>query len=210
MSVTEPYVAENRNLARLDNGGLKWTPQRDWHAARIVRHNWSAGTVLGLGQMLVSGDLPRAREALAPGSIDVGLWSLCESYPAFIRIGRDRALLVTERPLRILPGWRAEGWAASPQDDAYCVLEMRGTGVADLVAEATSVNTDRGSPSASVLFASAACLLYRHAPDIARLHVEMPFAPYVWQWLEAHGDAQPTESSSWRSHCRRDDDGLQD
>ena len=57
-------------------------------------------------------------------------------------------------------------------------------GIGALAAEGTAAVLDGGSPSASVVFAGVPCLLYRTAPQAARLHVESPFAAYIWTWLE--------------------------
>jgi hypothetical protein len=179
-----PDANLNGNRSGAVDAGTKWTPVGDWRDARIFRTDWSARAVLGLGQILVSGDLRRAKETVAPNSTEVGLWQQCDTLPVFIRIGRDRALVVTDRPLRLSPGWCADGWAVSPHDDAYRALEISGDGIPELIAEATSTNVGGRSPSASVLFAGVGCLLYRSGPNVARLHVESPVAPYLWQWLE--------------------------
>ena len=91
-------------------------------------------------------------------------------------------------PLTVEPGWH-DGWAATPADDVDAVLEIGGAGLQALVAEATSADLDGGSPSAAIMFAGIACLLYRTGQTIARLHVERPLATYVWHWLETRGEA---------------------
>jgi sarcosine oxidase gamma subunit len=161
-----------------------WSAPPEWETAEITRAGFSARPVLGLGQVLVSGRLDAAREALAPGTPEAGLWSLVEGDRYFVRIARDRALLVTSQPLAIQSGWRAEGFAASPADDAWSVFELEGESLRDVVAEAVSADLDRGSPSAAVPFAGVTALLYRTAENRARLHLERAFAAFVWQWLE--------------------------
>ena len=104
--------------------------------------------------------------------------------PCVVRIARDRALIVSAGQLAVEPGWRSDGWAATPADDVYAVLEIEGAGLPALVSEATSADLDAGSPSASVMFAGIPCLLYRTGQTTARLHVERPLATYVWHWLE--------------------------
>ena len=154
----------------------KWTPTPDWTRARLERPGWSAAPVLGLFQMRLSGDL-----AAAPNP--VGFWGIASPQRAAVRIGRDRALLVSTTPLDIAPGWR-DGFAASEASDAFGVLELAGAELRALVAEATAVDPEAGSPSAAILFAGVPALLYRVAEDRARLHVEAPLAPYLWRWLE--------------------------
>lgn len=168
--------------------GRFWTPAPDWRAASLEGEGWRARRIHGLGQTLVSGDLDAARAALAPGAGEVGLWGVAGegagdgAYAA--RIARDRALLVTPSPLAAAPGWR-DGFAVSPCDDLYAAVEISGPAMPQLVAEGTAADLEAGSRSAAVLFSGVSCLLYRAGPERARLHVESPFAAYIWTWL--HG-----------------------
>lgn len=163
----------------------KWTPvPTDWAGTAIQGDGFSARRVLGLGQTLVSGDLTAASAALAPGAPTVGLWQAAETLPAFVRIARDRALLVSERPLAVEDGCRTEGFALSTADDVWAVLEIEGEALADLMAEGAAADFSRASPSAATLFAGAPALIYRTTPSTARLHVESPLLPSVWRWLE--------------------------
>lgn len=162
----------------------KWTPvSAGWAPGRIVGDGFAASVRVGLGQTLVSGDLAAAAAALAPGAPHLGLWQAAERLPAFVRIARDRALLLTDAPLGLDEGWRAEGFALSPADDAWAVLEIEGEAAADVIAEATATPFGSASPSASALFAGLPCLLTR-AGEGARIHVETAFLPYLWRWLE--------------------------
>ena len=165
-----------------------WAASPDWATAEIRRDDWRARPVLGLGQVLVSGRIAAAIEALAPGAPETGLWGVVEGKSHVVRIARDRALIVSAGPLTVEPGW-CDGWAATPADDVYAVLEIGGAGLSTLVAEAASADLDAGSPSAAIMFAGIACLLYRTGQTTARLHVERPLATYVWHWLESRGDA---------------------
>lgn len=160
----------------------KWSPAPRWESAAIMREGWSARVVRGLGQALVSGDLTKAREALAPGAGQVGLWGEAEALPVQVRIARDRALMVTESPLGVESGWR-DGFAVSAADDLWLVIELEGAGLRDLLREGTAADLDGGSASASLLFAGVPVLLYRLAGK-ARLHVEAPLGAYLWRWLE--------------------------
>ncbi|MCO6051002.1 hypothetical protein NGM99_14560 [Mesorhizobium sp. RP14(2022)] len=160
----------------------KWSPTPDWLRAAIIRGDWSAHAVRGLGQTLVSGDLVKAREALAPGASEVGLWDETGALPVQVRIGRDRALFVTENPLGTESGWR-DGFAVSSADDLWLVIDLEGEGVREVLREGTAADLDGGSASASVLFAGVPALLYRFEGR-TRLHVEAPLGAYLWRWLE--------------------------
>lgn len=171
------------DLKRGYDAAAKWTPMPDWKRASIVRSSWTAQTVFGLRQLLLSGDLDAARAALVPEAAMTGLWEIAEG-DAMIRIARDRALLATARPVAATPGWNSGGWAASPADDAWAVFELSGESARAVCAQGTAADLEAGSRSATLLFAGVACLLYRTEPEIARLHVERGFAPYIWRWLE--------------------------
>jgi hypothetical protein len=162
-----------------------WTPIPEWSAAALERPGWSVRVVSGLGQTMVSGDIERATSVLAPHSRECGLWGLVEGDPYRVRLGRLHLLVVSAVPRRVPVGWREEGWAASPADDAFTVFELEGPALHRLVSEATSADLEAQSPSAAMHFAGVTGFLYRIAPERARLHVEAPFAAYLWRWLEA-------------------------
>jgi hypothetical protein len=160
-----------------------WAASPDWVTARIERDGWQARALVGLGQTLVSGRIAGAVETLTSGAPEAGLWGLVEANPYVVRIARDRMLIVSAEPHAVEPGWR-EGWAVTPADDVYAVLEIGGAGLSALICEATSADLDSGSPSAVVMFAGIPCLIYRTGPTTARLHIERPHATYIWHWLE--------------------------
>lgn len=134
------------------------------------------------GASLVSGDLLAAIAVLAPGACRVGLGGQTGESAHALTIARDRALLVTEKPIDTAPGWHEGGFALTPADDAWCVFEIVGPAAADIVAEGTSADLAAGSPSAAVLFAGRPCLLARTG-EAFRLHVEAPFREYMYEWL---------------------------
>jgi hypothetical protein len=98
-----------------------WTASPDWATAEIRREDWRARPVLGLGQILVSGRIAGAVQALAPGAPEACLWGVVAVNPHVVRIARDRALIVSVEQLAVEPGWRSDGWAATPADDVYAV-----------------------------------------------------------------------------------------
>ena len=165
------------------DSATKWTTFPDWSVAVIDRANWSARPVLGLSQVLVSGDFRTALAAHAPGAAEVGLWGLAVADPVAARIARDRVLLVGLAPFDMPFGWNG-GWAASPASDAWFVVDLAGPAVEEVVREGTAADLGALSPSAAILFAGVQAILYRRAERHARLHVEAPFGPYLWRWLE--------------------------
>ncbi|MGE0502272.1 MAG: hypothetical protein AB7I79_14175 [Rhizobiaceae bacterium] len=158
-----------------------WSPaSADWS---VVRPQWTARPVRGLGQTLVSGDIGSAVAALAPGSPEAGLWSVVPASGSVVRTGRDRAVLVSSMPMDIVSGWR-DGFAATPADALYAVIELAGDGVRQLVSQGAGVDLDAGSQSAALLFAGVHAFLYRTAETVARLHVDAPYETYLRDWLD--------------------------
>ena len=171
------------DTASMRDRGRFWRPVPDWGSAEARGDRWAVRCLRGLGQTLVSGDVEKAIDAMAHGAAEVGLWGLTDTDLVLVRIGLDKALLVTPSPLAIEPVWRA-GFVATAADDAWAVFELEGDGIAGLVAQATGADIGAGSRSASLLFAGMPALLYRTAQDRARLHVEAPLAAAFWTWLE--------------------------
>ena len=162
----------------------KWSPAPDWRTARLVRGDWQAAAVTGLWLTRLSGDLDAVFAKLDRQPASVGLWEIADPDYAAIRIGRDRAVLVSTAPVALALGWHPEGFAVSDASDSYIVMGFSGEGVRALIAEATSADFETGSPSASILFAAVPALLYRTGESEARLHVEASLAPFLWRWLE--------------------------
>lgn len=171
------------NPSPVHDSATKWPAFPDWRHAMIEREGWSARPVVGLSQVLVSGDFRAALVAHAPKSAEVGLWGIASTDPVAVRIARDRVLLVGPAPFDMPSGWNA-GWAASPASDAWFVVDLDGPAVEEVIREGTAADIGGSSPSAAILFAGVQAILYRRGERHARLHVEAPFGPYLWRWLE--------------------------
>jgi sarcosine oxidase gamma subunit len=159
-----------------------WTPARRAEGARVARPGFSARARTGLGQTLISGDLDAALAALAPGAPFVGLHGLAPDGPHALRIAPDKALLVTPGPLGAAEGWR-EGWSASPVDDGWVALDVKGPDAPLVLMQATAADLTAGSPSAALLFAGRRCLLARIEAGF-RLHLERPWLEALLTWLD--------------------------
>jgi hypothetical protein len=166
------------------DAATKWTQFPDWRDAVIERQGWVAKPVSDLQQTLVSGRIDLANKTLCPQTKEVGLWNIADTQSAFVRIARDRALIVSQHPIAFNPGWNSQGWAVTAADDTWIVFEIVGPDLRALCAEATSANLEAGSASAALSFAGIVCLLYRTTETTARLHVERSLAPFIWRWLE--------------------------
>ncbi|MBU2534471.1 MAG: hypothetical protein KKB37_17160 [Alphaproteobacteria bacterium] len=167
----------------IHDSAAKWPAFPDWVDAVIEREGWRARPVLGLSQVLLSGDFGAALAAHAPEAAVTGLWQTVGADPVAARIARDRALVVSPEALAIPFGWQGT-WAASPAGDAWFVLDIEGPAMAEIIREGTAADLEASSPSAAILFAGVQAILYRRSERHARLHVEAPHGPYLWRWLE--------------------------
>ncbi len=134
-----------------------WTPARGAKGALIARPGLTARARSRIGQTLISGDLAAALAELAPGAPFVGLYGPAPGWAYALRIAPDKALLVTPAPIRAAEGWR-EGWAATPVDDGWVALDVKGAQAPLVLMQATAADLGRARrrrPSCSP--ACAAC-----------------------------------------------------
>ena len=116
--------------------------------------------------------------------IEIGLWQVASASDHVIRIARDKALFVATTQIPFETGWNPAGFSVTDASGAYGVIEIAGTELTDLVAEASAADIDAGSRSAAVLFAGIPCLVVRTAPEVGRVFLEAGFTTYLWRWLE--------------------------
>ena len=166
------------------DAAIKWTPPPDWRTAALEGDGWAARPAPPLSRLLVSGDIATAMADLAPAGKDVGLWQICGDAAYALRIGRDRALIVSSTQSDVQTGWNPRGYAVSPADDGWMALDIAGPAMRELVAEMTVADLEAGSPSAACQACGVVVLLHRTAADVARIHVETGHAPYLWRWIE--------------------------
>lgn len=177
-------MADRPAFAPLSDRGRFWKPVPDWTQAAIERARWTARPVSGLCQALLAGDVDAGRDRLLPGLSWTGLWQMAAPDRAAIRIARDKALLVGVAADALPAGWQDRGWTALAADDGWFVIDIAGEGAGDVAAQGTAADLHAASPSAAILFAGVSAVLYRIGETTARLHVERPFATYIWHWLD--------------------------
>jgi len=166
----------------LDNS-RKWQPEPDWATASLQGPTIQVRSVVGV-QRLVSGDLDRFRADHAFGE-DVGGLGQAVGERYTVRLARDRLLAVGLAATELFDGWHPEGYAVTSVSSAMRILEMRGAGLRDLLARATTIDPDNPGPSASMPFCGITSIVYFHADGPAlRVHVDRGLAAYVWAWLE--------------------------
>lgn len=187
MPDTSQTRANQIQTPEMRDRGLFWASEPDWLDVRLQRPGWLAQPIHGLGQMRLSGNLEPALAEFAPAAQSVGLWQIASELPICLRIGRDKALLVTPQPLVAPPAWSEQGFAASKADDAYRVIEISGPEIEELASELTMASLNAKSPSAATLVAGIPALLYRSSEKAMRIHIERAYAAHLWHFLEATG-----------------------
>lgn len=130
----------------------------------------------------ISGDLTAAVAALAPNAPIAGLRGDVGSGPYAIRMARDSALLVSQTPLVASPGWREAGFAISDADDCYTAVEFEGGDALRILAQATTADLERPSPSAAIGVLGLTMLLVRRG-EAHLLWVETPYLSYLTSFL---------------------------
>jgi sarcosine oxidase gamma subunit len=161
---------------------MAWQPARRAEGILVDRSRLSGRPLIGRGHTLISGDLEAAIGALAPAAPLLGLYARAPEGAHALRIGRDRALLVTPTPRGAADGWR-EGWCATAVDDGWVAIDVKGHDAPLVLSQGTSADLFAGSPSAAILFAGLRCLLLRTAAGF-RLHVEAHWLEALLTWLD--------------------------
>jgi sarcosine oxidase gamma subunit len=163
----------------------KWPLAPDWKKASIHFHGTTIGTVSGLSQSLVSGDLDAWGRASGIAETPAGTLSVMTGDRYAVRLARDRILAVSAVPFGIASGWHEEGFAVSTVDTGLHVFEIDGPQMRDILVRATALDPDGGTASAALLFAGVNAFVYRYgSAGCIRVHVDCGLAPYLWQWLE--------------------------
>ncbi|TPL84238.1 hypothetical protein [Mesorhizobium sp. B2-3-12] len=161
----------------------KWSAAPDWQSATINAPGFVMSAVLGLDQLLVSGDLdPWARLSGMEGT-GVGAFGAAQGDRYAARLARDRLLVVSNAPLAIAAGWHAEGFAVTAISAGLQVFEAEGPALDAFIARGTTLDPRQSSASAALSFAGISAIVYRHDGKL-RIHVDRGLAAYLWTWME--------------------------
>jgi hypothetical protein len=163
----------------------KWPIVPDWKNASIQHHSTTIGTISGLRQLLVSGDIGAWSRANGIVVASTNVSSIITGDRYTVRLARDRILAVSAVPFGITSGWHEEGFAVSAVDAGLHVFEIDGPRMPDILARATTLDPNGNTASAGLFFAGINAVVYRYrSARCVRVHVDCGLAPYLWQWLE--------------------------
>ncbi|UVK55315.1 hypothetical protein DBIPINDM_001820 [Mesorhizobium sp. AR02] len=161
----------------------KWSVAPDWQNAAIEVPGLKIGSVAGLHQRLVSGDLAAWAEASGFDGTAVGAFGLAEGIRYSVSLARDRLLAVSTTPIGMATGWFTQGFAVTEISAGLQVFEVEGPALDAFIARGTTLDPRQPSPSAALAFAGISAIVYRHE-DRLRIHVDRGLAAYLWTWME--------------------------
>ena len=187
--------------------GLFWSPVPDWARADI-QHQRLGVTARSVDVVwLVSGNLPAFLQRRS-GLPFVGPRDLCESEAYALRLAPDRLLFVGRDATQAdgeAFGWSDGGVAFTDASDGFVLFDITGPAARDLMALGAAYDFDSAAAapaeSASMLFAGLKTAISRRRSGW-RLHVERPYAPAMWHWLQHASQewAKPQSPETSRPH----------
>lgn len=146
------------------------------------------------GALMISGDLDAALSALVEGPPVLGCGAPAPEGTHAIRIARDRALLVTDAPLDVAPGWHGS-YAISLADDLYTLISLEGPRVEEIAAACTATPLDGSSPSATTLFGGLGAHVTRGGNRLM-IRVQSPDGAALWSLLARLAGAETVDPSA--------------
>jgi sarcosine oxidase gamma subunit len=165
-----------------------WSPVPDWPRVSLRAAGIDIALVHAASVWLVSGDAQQllarygAAEALGPRQV-------CSDGRYALRVAPDRVVFVADAQAPDASAAVAPGSAVTDVSDGMLIFEVRGESAAELMAQGSEYPFN-GTPelpreSAMMQFAGFRLAVSRR-PDGWRLHIERPWAPALWRWLQAH------------------------
>ena len=165
-----------------------WSPVPDWSQVSLHAPGIEVAVVNTASMWLVSGTSQEFLARCAAGET-LGPRQICSSDDYALRLAPDRVLFVAgTQALDALAGV-APGYAVTDVSDGMLIFEVHGEAAADLMAQGNEYPFDHNTvlphESAVMQFAGFRLAVSRRAHGW-RLHIERPWAPALWRWLQAH------------------------
>lgn len=161
----------------------KWSVAPDLQNATIEVPGLKIGSIPGLHQFLVSGDLTAWAEASGFDGTAVGAFGLAEGIRYPVRLARDRLLAVSTTPIGMATGWFPQGFAVTEISAGLQVFAVEGSALDAFITRGTTLDPRQPGASAALSFAGISAIVYRRE-DRLRIHVDRGLAAYLWTWME--------------------------
>ncbi|HXR63752.1 MAG TPA: hypothetical protein VN720_09465 [Rudaea sp.] len=165
-----------------------WSPVPDWPHLLLRAPGIAIVVVNAMSMWLVSGPAQKFLARYGTGEA-VGPRQTCSVDDYALRLAPDRVLLVAGTQAMDAAAVAAPGCAITDVSDGMLIFEVRGHAAANLMAQGSeyAFHTKTVLPLESALMQFAGFrLAVSRRTDGWRLHIERPWAPALWRWLQAH------------------------
>jgi sarcosine oxidase, subunit gamma len=164
-----------------------WSPVPDWSQVSLHAPCLDVVVVNPASMWLVSGHADRFLAQYGAAQT-IGPRQICGSDDYALRVAPDRVMLVAGSS-EVEPSAASSGCVATDVSDGMLVFDIHGESAAQLMAQGSEYPFDASTilphESAIMQFAGLRLAVSRR-PHGWRLHIERPWAPALWRWLQAH------------------------
>ena len=168
--------------------GQFWSPVPDWPQVSLHAAGVDASPVAVASLCLVSGDVKQFLAQHGIGEI-LGPRQLCDGDTYALRLAPDRVMFVGDATALETCAGFTNGCAVTDVSDGILIFDIHGQRAVDLMAQGGEYpfehNTVLPHESAVMQFAGFRLSVSRRTNGW-RLHIERPWAPALWRWLQAH------------------------
>lgn len=165
-----------------------WSPVPDWTQVSLHAPGIEVAVVNAASMWLVSGPAQQFLVRYGAGET-LGPRQTCSNDDYALRLAPDRVLFVAGAQAVDFPPASAPACAITDVSDGMLILEVRGQAAAELMAQGSEYPFDAATvlphESAMMQFAGFRLAVSRRTHGW-RLHIERPWAPALWRWLQAH------------------------
>ena len=168
--------------------GQFWSPVPDWSRIGLHAASVDVAVVNAASVCLVSGDAHKLLVQLGVAEI-LGPRQQCHADSYALRLAPDRCLLVSNTSAMADRTGLANGCAVTDVGDGIMIFDILGDDASNLMTQGNEYPFDDTTifphESASMQFAGFRVTVSRREHGW-RVHVDRPWAPALWRWLEAH------------------------
>lgn len=172
----------------MHNRATFWSELPDWSRVSLHAEGIDIAPVAVGSIWLVSGDIDTLLERRELNGV-FGPRQRCDDDSYALRLAPDRLLFVSGQTTLAAFDPSLDGCVITDISDGMLIFDIGGDAAAELMAQGSGYlfTTSNGLPgeSASMRFANFKLAASRRAQGW-RLHIERPWAPALWRWLQAH------------------------
>lgn len=167
-----------------------WSPLPDWPQVSLHGIGVDIVPLDAASAWLISGDAQQCLEQRGISEV-LGPRHVCNDTGYALLLAPDRLLLVSDETAFHTPPQMTQSCVVTDISDGMLIFDIRGKAAAELMAQGSEYPFDDATAlpheSASMQFAGFRLIVSRRAYGW-RLHVDRPWAPALWRWLQAHAE----------------------